>query len=67
MRASFWNLSLKLLILVLALYSIIEMKNNIQTSFKSLFKERKNMAVEKIFTIMINFYEKFMSSSYHME
>ena len=67
MRASFWNLSLKLLILVLALYSIIEMKNNIRTSFKSLFKERKNMAVEKIFTIMINFYEKFMSSSYHME
>ena len=67
MRASFWNLSLKLLILVLALYSITEMKNIIRTSFKSLFKERKNMAVEKILTIMIKFYEKFMSSSYHME
>ena len=62
MTASFENFILKLFILVLALYSIVEIKKKkkyglLANSLVTYFKDRKNMAVKENFRITINHYK----------
>ena len=58
MRTSFWNFVLKLFILVLALYSVVEIKKWNTDFFQITYlKESKKMAVEENLRIMINVYK----------
>ena len=58
MRTSFWNFVLKLFILVLALYSVVEIKKWNTDFFQiTYFKESKKVAVEENLRIMINVYK----------